>query len=147
MPANSVTVVGNIITMSMILGPESLPAFYRAMPTVANVAIGNAMACYLYRDIRFGRINSTSDMIIPAHSESKPVLRSMERRNNRRTFWRDHKGFNTQMMSCRDTVGSKLVIHVTESITVHESCEPPMAIDLPSDSRRISTGSDSAQLA
>ncbi|KAJ8518268.1 hypothetical protein ONZ45_g4624 [Pleurotus djamor] len=55
-----ITVGGNILTMGMILAPASLPPVFHAMFTVPNIAIGNSMACRVYRDIRFGRISSTS---------------------------------------------------------------------------------------
>lgn len=41
--------------MVMILTP-SVPPVYRAMFTIPSVAIENAMACKVFRDIRFGRI-------------------------------------------------------------------------------------------
>jgi hypothetical protein len=45
--------------MAMILAP-SLPPVYRAMFTHPNVAINNAMACRVFRDIKFGHISPTS---------------------------------------------------------------------------------------
>ncbi|KAH7872215.1 uncharacterized protein C8R40DRAFT_1205205, partial [Lentinula edodes] len=57
-----VTVGGNILTMGMILAPASLPAVFHAMFTVPNIAIGNSMACRVFRDIKFGHINATSTL-------------------------------------------------------------------------------------
>ena len=45
--------------MAMILTP-SIPPVFRAMFTVPNIAIENAMACKVFRDIKLG--------IIPTHS-------------------------------------------------------------------------------
>jgi hypothetical protein len=45
--------------MGMILSPPSVPAVFHAMFTVPNIAIGNSMACRVYRDTKFGRINSS----------------------------------------------------------------------------------------
>lgn len=52
-----ITVSGNLLTMIMILTP-SVPPVYHAMFTIPNVAIENAMACKVFRDIKFGLIDS-----------------------------------------------------------------------------------------
>lgn len=43
--------------MAMILSP-SIPPVYRAMFTIPNVAIENAMACKVFRDIKLGIIQT-----------------------------------------------------------------------------------------
>jgi hypothetical protein len=52
---NSMTVTFNILQMTMILTP-SVPPILRAMFSIPNIAITNAMACRVYRNIRFGRM-------------------------------------------------------------------------------------------
>lgn len=53
----SITVGSNILTLVMILTP-SVPPVYHAMFTVPNVALMNAMACLVFRNIRFGIIDA-----------------------------------------------------------------------------------------
>ncbi|KZV87146.1 hypothetical protein EXIGLDRAFT_680208 [Exidia glandulosa HHB12029] len=46
------TVGLNIITVVMVLSP-SVPAVFHAMFTIPNVALENAMACHVFRNLRF----------------------------------------------------------------------------------------------
>ncbi|TDL21970.1 hypothetical protein BD410DRAFT_789054 [Rickenella mellea] len=52
-----ITVGFNIATMAMILSP-SVPPVLRAILTVPNLALENAMACRVFRDVRFGLIRN-----------------------------------------------------------------------------------------
>ncbi|KIJ22952.1 hypothetical protein M422DRAFT_276559 [Sphaerobolus stellatus SS14] len=58
--------------MGMILAPPSVPVVFHAMFTVPNMAIANSMACRVYREIRFGRIDKaellTTRSSQPSHS-------------------------------------------------------------------------------
>ena len=49
--------------MAMILAPASLPPVFHAMSTVPNMAVNNAMACRVFRDIKFGHISSTATTV------------------------------------------------------------------------------------
>ncbi len=52
---NSVAVCGNIVCLILVLVPN-LPSVYRAMCTVPVLAITNAMACIVFRKIKFGLV-------------------------------------------------------------------------------------------
>jgi hypothetical protein len=102
---NSVTVAWNILTMATILGPTSLPAVYHSMFTVPNVAIGNSMACHVYRDIKFGRISSTRTTM-PAHSSMNtlpPFLAARNINHDRRIVINPY-GMETELESSQDAV-------------------------------------------
>jgi len=49
-----ITVIGNILTMALILTPSTSPLI-RAMFPVPSKALENAMACRVFRDIKLGR--------------------------------------------------------------------------------------------
>jgi len=53
-----ITVGFNVLSTAMILAPASIPPLFHVMFTIPNVAINNAMACRVYRDIKFGLISS-----------------------------------------------------------------------------------------
>ena len=43
----------------MILAPNTIPPLFHVMFTIPTVAINNAMACRVFRDIKFGYISAT----------------------------------------------------------------------------------------
>ncbi|EJC99639.1 uncharacterized protein FOMMEDRAFT_160065 [Fomitiporia mediterranea MF3/22] len=57
-----ITVGGNILTMVMILTPSVNP-MYRAMFNVPNIVIENCMACKVFRDIKFGIIETSATSV------------------------------------------------------------------------------------
>ena len=53
-----ITIVGNIATTVMLLDP-GVEIILHAFLTVPNIAIMNAMACKVFRDVKFGNYSKT----------------------------------------------------------------------------------------
>ncbi|TFK50407.1 hypothetical protein OE88DRAFT_1660773 [Heliocybe sulcata] len=70
------TVGLNILTIIMILTP-SVPAVFHAMFTVPNVALENAMACRVFRELKLGLLRGPEDSL--DHSQGG-VMIAMSRR-------------------------------------------------------------------
>ncbi|KAI0791744.1 hypothetical protein C8Q75DRAFT_805350 [Abortiporus biennis] len=66
------TVAVNIVTMVMILDPK-VSEVYRAMIAVLDVAVQNAMACLVYRQIKIGMIKRDSMPITLTGMQFSPV--------------------------------------------------------------------------
>ena len=62
-----VTVGLNIVAMVLILVP-SVPPVLRAMFSIPNVALQNAMACRVFRQIKLGLLREQPATMAPAHS-------------------------------------------------------------------------------
>ncbi|KAK0226146.1 hypothetical protein IW262DRAFT_1540854 [Armillaria fumosa] len=70
-----VAVCGNIVCLVFVLVP-GFPAVYRAMCTLPILAIINAMACIVFRKIKFGLITSEGTMMVQLstfHATSGPA--------------------------------------------------------------------------
>ncbi|KAK0241562.1 hypothetical protein EDD85DRAFT_405879 [Armillaria nabsnona] len=72
-----VAVCGNVVCLILVLVP-GLPAVYRAMCTIPILAIINAMACIVFRKIKFGLMTSDGTVMVQlstfhASSESGPA--------------------------------------------------------------------------
>ncbi|OCB90290.1 hypothetical protein A7U60_g2464 [Sanghuangporus baumii] len=109
-----ITVGWNVLAMAMILAP-SVPPVYRAMFTIPSVAVENCMACKVYRDVKFGVIQSMNNLTIQHSSRS-----AVSSNNHHSRYWR------------RD--GTKLSAHADDGIMVTTSMsrtvDPPMELDL-----------------
>jgi len=57
----------NILAMGVILAPNSLPDIARALFTVPNIALSNAMVCRVHRDLKFGRIQDQPSVMNTTH--------------------------------------------------------------------------------
>ena len=60
----SATIGLSIVTSIMILAP-GVPAVYRAILVVPNIALENSMACRVYRAIKLGLVKDTQSTIRP----------------------------------------------------------------------------------
>ena len=63
------TVGVNIVAVVVILTP-SIPPVYRAMFSIPNVALQNAMACRVFRQIKLGLLNERPTTITPSQMET-----------------------------------------------------------------------------
>lgn len=136
-----VTVGGNILTMGLILAPASLPAVFHAMCTVPNMAVANAMACRVYRDVKFGRIGSTATTGRTTAASSFPSFATPNRTNNsnpnlkygQRMRQPYETGLGTEFTG--DTA-SVLPVQVTK--TVYHESDVPMEVMFPDGSEHES---------
>jgi len=79
------TVGFNILTVAMVLSPSISPVF-RAMFAIPNVAVTNAMACLVFRKIRFGLIPPTHvSQSTPVHGALLPLQRLKHQRGQSAT--------------------------------------------------------------
>jgi hypothetical protein len=103
--------------MGMILAPASVPVVFHAMFTTPNSAIGNSMACRVYRDIKFGHINATTQT--SQRSVSVPQFNHQVRHPK--------YGVSTKTEYSGDnTVGPEYGVHI--STTVERTLDIPMVI-------------------
>lgn len=76
----SYTVGFNILSVVMVLSPSISPVF-RAMFSIPNVAVTNAMACLVFRKIKFGLISPTYvSQSTPGHGFLLPLQRLKHQR-------------------------------------------------------------------
>lgn len=110
---NSVTVQMNIVAMVVILTP-SVPPVIRAMFSIPNVALQNAMACRVYRQLKLGMIRETLSMGTshPSGKLSAPIRLVPTSRSNL-TF------SNMDSMEFRNTKNEDI-----ESVAMHELHSP-----------------------
>ena len=120
-----ITVGWNVLAMAMILAP-SVPPVYRAMFTIPSVAVENCMACKVYRDVKFGVIQSMINAA--AQHSSRSAIPSSHHHSR---YWR------------RD--GAKLHTDIDDGIMVTTSMsrtvDPPLELDLVG---RSASGRDSS---
>ncbi|KAK0192936.1 hypothetical protein F5146DRAFT_1120659 [Armillaria mellea] len=64
-----VAVCGNIVCLILVLVP-GLPSVYRAMCTIPILAVINAMACIVFRKIKFGLITPDGTVMSTFHASS-----------------------------------------------------------------------------
>ncbi|KAL5481016.1 hypothetical protein ACEPAI_9957 [Sanghuangporus weigelae] len=121
-----ITVGWNVLAMVMILAP-SVPPVYRAMFTIPSLAIENAMACKVYRDVKFGLIRESGG------SNSEPSSQH-SRGHYQHGFWRPAQG-GAKPNSPHDPAG------IVVSTSISSTVDPPMELDLriPSNGRTSST--------
>ncbi|CAA7262014.1 unnamed protein product [Cyclocybe aegerita] len=126
-----VTVGGNILTMGMILAPDSLPPVFHAMFTVPNMAINNAMACRVYRDIKFGRISSTSTTV-----RTLPTFVAKRGDAGSGATNRKHRDLDTFELSVAagtqfdETATQENGIRITKAVQQFRGSEDPLKISL-----------------
>lgn len=125
-----ITVGGNILTMGMILAPDSLPAVFHAMFTVPNIAIANSMACRVYRDIKFGRINPSTTFRTTERNKSLPTFVAAKKQR------RNMSEFETETSTgLQDSVSSPEFADIAIEKSVHTAADVPMKVMLsPQDS-------------
>jgi len=115
-----ITVGGNILTMGMILAPASLPPVFHAMFTVPNMALNNAMACRVYRDIKFGHISSTSTTVrtLPSFSSQtrQPSSGVSRRKQNNIDTFELQTSTATTLNQFEESKYKESGIHITRSI-------------------------------
>ncbi|KAF8523375.1 hypothetical protein BU17DRAFT_43933 [Hysterangium stoloniferum] len=127
-----VTVGGNILTMVLILAPASLPAVYHAMCTVPNMAIANAMACRVYRDVKFGRIGSGTSAGGRTTAASSFPSFATPRNNSSNTKYGNRKRQPYETETGTEFTGataSVLPVQVTK--TVYHESDVPMEVMFP----------------
>ncbi|PBK78587.1 hypothetical protein ARMSODRAFT_925021 [Armillaria solidipes] len=105
-----ITVGGNILTMGMILAPDSLPA--------------------MYRDIKFGRINPSTTFRSTERNKSLPTF--VAAKNQRRNI----SEFETETTTgLQDSVSTPEFISVAVEKSIHTAADVPMKVMLsPQDS-------------
>ena len=115
----------NVLAMAMILAP-SVPPVYRAMFTIPSVAVENCMACKVYRDVKFGVIQSMINAAAQHSSRSAIPSSHHHSRYGRRD-------------------GAKLHTDIDDGIMVKTSMsrtvDPPLELDLVG---RSASGRDSS---
>lgn len=123
----SITVGGNILAMSMILAPASLPPVFHVVFTIPNVAINNSMACRVYRDIKFGHISSSGTTVqsttlpsLVAKPHETIKLPAYRQRNGLETFELEIGGSGANTFNQASYVEGG--VHITESVQ-HVSSE------------------------
>ncbi|KIJ38706.1 hypothetical protein M422DRAFT_231070 [Sphaerobolus stellatus SS14] len=128
-----ITVGGNILTMGMILAPASLPAVFHAMFTVPNMALANSMACRVYREIKFGRIDKTgmtTRSTQPSHSLPSFTTGPRSKTTRPRDVYETGHDLSTSEFS-REASTTAPDFGVTVTKSIYQQTDVPMEVMLP----------------
>ncbi|KAF8903917.1 hypothetical protein CPB84DRAFT_1746024 [Gymnopilus junonius] len=131
-----VTVGFNVLSTAMILAPKTIPPLFHVMFTIPNVAINNAMACRVFRDIKFGYISSTGVTTLRtlpplnfAVSDSADHTITIGARRQRRHV--DTFELRTTDVAFEPTDDKERGVHITTSVEQFSSSDDSYKISLP----------------
>lgn len=76
MESHRISVCGNLATTAIMFSPHSLK-LYRAILTIPNSVVTNAMACKIFRYLKFRKDQKTKQPSLPTMQCHAPALRTI----------------------------------------------------------------------